>query len=192
MPSNEPDFLTVQGAKVHYLVAGPRTGRPVVLLHWAWDGIGTLDALAVAGYFAIAVDLPGFVGSERLVGNVETWMGNLLDALSVTKPVVVSPGFSGMYSLPLVTEEPDRLAGFVAVALYPIMDFRDRLHRITCPVLAVWGEHYPLIPPEQADLLVAKGRKVIIPGGCDAPYMNDVETWHRELLGFLGEVADWI
>lgn len=49
----------------------------------------------------------------------------------------------------------------------PIMDYRDRRHRITRPMLGVWGEHDRLIPKEQAELVrpVANGGKVpLIPG----------------------------
>jgi abhydrolase domain-containing protein 14 len=194
----QSNFLTVDGARVHYLAAGPSNGQAVVLLHGAsftaetWRQIGTLEALAESGYLAVAVDLPGFGESEPLASAPDSWLSKLLDALNVSKPVVVSPSMSGRYSLPLVTEEPARLGGFVAVAPVSILDFRDRLQQVICTVLAVWGEHDRLIPQAQADLLVtsvAKGRKVVIPGGSHAPYMSDPATWHRELLGFLDEVG---
>jgi pimeloyl-ACP methyl ester carboxylesterase len=197
MPGIQSEFLTVEGAKVHYLVAGPADGRPVVLLHGAsfnaetWRQIGTLDVLAEAGYLAYAVDLPRFGKSGPMTGLQATWLGKLLDSLKLSKPVVVSPSMSGSFSLPLVTAEPDRLGGFVAVAPVSIIEYRNQLHEITCSVLAVWGEHDELIPQEQADLLVASlanGKKVVIPGGNHAPYMSDPNAWHLVLLGFLGEV----
>lgn len=198
MATNESRTITVEGGEVHYLIKGKESARPIVLLHGAsfssktWKEIGTLDALDDAGYLAYAIDLPGYRQSEKTDTSTDRWLHSLLDALNVEKPVVVSPSMSGRVALPLVTSDPQRLSGFVAVAPVGIPQHKDRLDKITVPVLAVWGENDTTVPLEQADLLVEsvqQGRKVIIPNGSHAPYMSDPKAFHTALLEFLAELT---
>jgi pimeloyl-ACP methyl ester carboxylesterase len=152
---------------------------------WHDDGVGR-------GWIPYAFDLPGFGQSSSFKANHRTWLRDLTDVLNIDRPVVVSPSMSGRYALPFVTEFPEMVAGFVAVAPVGIMDYQDRLAKITAPVLAVWGENDTLIPQTQADLVirsVKNGRKVVIAGGSHAPYMSDPSTFHTELLAFLSELS---
>ena len=110
MIENQSRFVEIEGGRVHYLIEGSEEGRPVVLLHGAsftsetWKQIGTMTAMAQAGYLTYAFDLPGFGQSSSSNANHQTWLRDLLDLLSIDRPVVVSPSMSGRYALPLVTE----------------------------------------------------------------------------------------
>jgi abhydrolase domain-containing protein 14 len=82
-------FVTIDGAKVHFLIAGPHGGRPVDLLHGArfsaetWRQIANLQTLADAGYRAYAIDLPGYDGSEPIVGSSDCWLLALKGCLKI-------------------------------------------------------------------------------------------------------------
>lgn len=190
-------WVEVGGNRLHYLATGPEDGRPVLLLHGAsfraetWREIGTLELLAREGFRVVALDLPGFGESPDAEVDNETFLIDALRELGIRKPAVVSPSMSGRFSLPLVIVAPPRTCGYVAVAPVAIPMYRSRLRRIVVPVLAVWGEKDTIVPRTFQDVLAETApyaRKVTIAGAGHAPYMDDVETFHAELLKFLKEL----
>jgi len=148
--------LMIQQTHIHYLEAGEIGSPPVLLLHGAsfsaqtWEDLGTLALLASKGYCAVAVDLPGFGRSGQSSGNPQDFLIELMDALDLNQPVVISPSMSGRYSLPTIVNHPNKLKGFVAVAPVGIPHFEPQLKGIKIPTLAIWGSNDHVVPAEHA------------------------------------------
>ena len=165
MIENQSRWAEVEGGRVHYLIEGDEGGRPVVLLHGAsfhagtWQQIGTMAALAGAGYLAYAIDLPGHGQSSPGTGDTEAWLRGLLDMLKIEKPVVVSPSMSGRLCVAAGHGGPATGVGLRGGGPGGHPAAPERLDRITAPVLAIWGENDRTIPLEQADLLVNSVRR---------------------------------
>ncbi len=190
----ESKYVTVQQAKIHYLEAGSSGSRVVLLLHGAsfsaktWQELGTLDLLAQNGYWAVAVDLPGFGQSQRIAGSPQDFLIQLMEQLNLQPPVLVSPSMSGGYSLPLVAQHPDKLKGFVPVAPVSIPSFEQQLRGIELPTMAIWGSNDQIVPVEQAERLcrlMPNARKVILENAGHACYMRATAEFHQNLLQFV-------
>ncbi len=196
-PGPEELWVEVNGARVHLLAQGPPGGRPVLLLHGArfdagtWRELGTLEVLAREGYRAVAVDLPGFGASPGADVDPEAFLGRLLGALHLHRPVLVAPSMGGRFAFPLAVGRPGLLSGLVLVAPVGVAAHADRLARITVPTLVVWGSEDTVIPPAQADVLaggIPGARKVILQGARHPCYLDRPGEFHRELLVFLADL----
>ena len=185
--------LVLSGKKLHYLEAGERGGTTMLLLHGArftsdtWRELGTIDKLADAGYYVVALDLPGFGRSQSVDIDRNELLVTIMDALAIDKAVVVSPSMSGAFSFPLVIHATDRVLGFVPVAPAGIDANVKALRNVSIPTLVVWGENDQIIPLEKSVVLTAAitdSRRVILRGASHPCYLDSPDEFHHELIAF--------
>jgi pimeloyl-ACP methyl ester carboxylesterase len=190
--------VAVAGSTLRYLEAGSPGPTTVLLLHGArftsetWRELGTIDALTRAGHHVIALDLPGYGNSEASGVSRDEYLHRMLGELWPSRRfVIVSPSMSGGFSLPFVTQHPDRVAGYVPVAPVGIDDYRAALEEVEVeiPALVVWGEDDQVIPVSQASVLAeALGGETLILAGAGHPaYLDRPDEFHRALLDFVAQ-----
>lgn len=193
-----PFDLEIEGQAIHGRAAGPKAGAPVLLLHGAafdsgtWEQLGTLALLAGGGFRAVAVDLPGFGGSKGAQFDPGHFLEKLLPALSIGRPVIVSPSMSGRFSFPYLLAHPERVAGFVPVAPVGAVEYAARLRKSPVPALVVWGEHDSVFPTSQARPLAdafVDARVLVLPAARHPAYLDQPELFHRELVDFVKRVS---
>jgi pimeloyl-ACP methyl ester carboxylesterase len=119
-------FVQTQDAQVYLQEAGPATGPAVVLIHGtgAWSEIwrSTMSALGIAGFHAIAIDVPPFGYSDRLNG-VSAYAPSrqaarilgVLDALHIARATFVAHSVGARPTVELCLENPERVANLVLV-----------------------------------------------------------------------------
>lgn len=112
-------FITLSQGTVHYDVAGPDSGRPVILVHgfsvpyYIWDS--TAVALSAAGYRVIRYDLFGRGLSDRPDAAYDgafydTQLAELADSLHVTgKFDLMGLSFGGFVTAHFAGTHPERV-----------------------------------------------------------------------------------
>lgn len=98
-------FITVDGLQTYVVERGPTDGTPVIIIHGMFGSTYTwrnqLDALAVAGYRAIAFDRPGAGLSEKPSNTNYShaaqadFTADLLDTLNIPQAVIVGHSAGG-------------------------------------------------------------------------------------------------
>ena len=111
---------------VRSLVAGPRNGPPIILLHGAKGGNGiwvkTVGPLART-YRVYAPDLPGFGLSDKIVFGetpflpaMSEFLAAYLDAIKVKRATVVGHSMGGLLALTFAQHHPERVSRLVLAA----------------------------------------------------------------------------
>jgi haloalkane dehalogenase len=121
----EPQYVDVQGLRMHYAEAGPADGPLVLLLHgqptWSYLYRQVLADLGARGLRAIAPDLIGYGRSDkpadRTVYSLRShisWLADLVTALDLQDVTLVAQDWGGPIGLGVLSRSPDRFARVVA------------------------------------------------------------------------------
>ncbi len=119
--------VSVDGARVRLMEAGPETGDPLLFLHgWGLSAATYADGVARltrTGVRVIAPCLPGFGGSDGLgLREIELpayarRLGRLVDVLEIDTPVFVAGhSFGAGVALQLATDRPDLVRALTLVS----------------------------------------------------------------------------
>ncbi|MEN8188817.1 MAG: alpha/beta hydrolase [Thermodesulfobacteriota bacterium] len=186
--------FTIADHSIHTLTAGTPGNRAVVFLHGkafqaeTWRELGTIELLAENGFFVLALDLPGFGQSPAAELTADQVISEALKKHRISDPILVGPSMGGQIALEFSLAHPATLSGLVLIGAVGVETNRDRLPDLGVKTLIVWGENDHISAPENGrtlSQLIPDNRLVVIQGAKHACYLEQPDTWHKELLNFI-------
>jgi pimeloyl-ACP methyl ester carboxylesterase len=147
-------FVALSGGITHYEVAGPDSGRVVVLVHgfsvpsYIWDS--TFQALARTGHRVIRYDLYGRGWSDRPDAAYDgalydRQLAELLDSLRVTQSIdLVGLSFGGFVTAHYTVRHADRVRTLTLID--PVASSRAIPDILSTPVIGSWLWQVTLVP----------------------------------------------
>ena len=193
----EKKYIEIEDCKINTLSAGNKASKCLVLLHGAkfkaqtWKDLGTIEAMANAGYRVVAIDMPGFGESPYCIMEQIDVLYNVIKKLNIEKPVILGPSMGGRITLNFYFKHKDIPKGLILVGTVGVEENADRIKEINIPTLIVWGEKDDLAPIKHAHFLkenIPNSKLVVIKDGPHPCYLKDPDTFHKELINFLSEV----
>jgi haloalkane dehalogenase len=120
-----PNYVEVEGLRMHYVDEGDKNAEPVLMLHgepsWSYLYRKMIPLFVEAGYRAVAPDLIGFGKSDKPGKRTDytyqkhvDWMTGWLNAVDLKNITLICQDWGGLIGLRLVAENPDRFARVVA------------------------------------------------------------------------------
>ncbi|MDP3846467.1 MAG: haloalkane dehalogenase [Pseudomonas sp.] len=109
------------GLRLHYVDAGPRDGKPVLMLHgepsWSFLYRFMIPPVAAAGLRVLAPDLIGFGKSDKPAARSDysfswqvAWLREWIEALDLQDITLVCQDWGSLIGLRLAAESPERFA----------------------------------------------------------------------------------
>jgi haloalkane dehalogenase len=175
-----PNYLEVDGLRVHYVDEGPREGTPVVCFHgepsWAYLYRKMLRPLVDAGHRVIVPDYAGFGRSDKPTDR--RWytfdrhselVTEVLGALDVREATVVVQDWGGPIGLRWAVENADRVA---ALAIFNTGLFTGRVSK----GFLAWRDFAQKNPDLPVGFVIQGATATELPGDVvaayDAPFPN--------------------
>jgi len=181
-----PQYVDVDGLRIHYLDEGPPEAAQILLLHgepsWSFLYRKMIAPLSAAGHRCIAPDLVGFGRSDKPTARAEytyqrhvDWMRGVIDALALRAITLVCQDWGGLIGLRLVAEHPDRFDRVVAANTFlPTGDVPPG------PAFLAWREYSQTTPRFHVGGIVRGGCATELPADVvaayDAPFPDDRYT----------------
>lgn len=190
--------IVVDGHAINVLQAGDDSALPILFLHGkafqaeTWQELGTLEAVADAGLFAIALDLPGFGRSPEAPLSPDKVITAVMRQTNIAKAIIVGPSMGGKIALEYTLEHPERIAGLTLIGSVGIDENRNRLAELPSSTLILWGENDQISDPANAVLLhksIPGSRLVVFSGAKHPCYLEQPKLWHESLLTFAKKIT---
>ena len=121
----EPNYLEIDGLRIHYLDEGPKNGEIIYLLHgepaWSYLFRKMIPILTDAGYRVIAPDMIGFGKSDKYIDTDDyshqmhvDKMSELIRILDLKNMTAHVHDWGGLVGLRVIAEEPERFSRVIA------------------------------------------------------------------------------
>ncbi len=120
----EPNYMIIDGLRIHYLDEGPKGADPIILFHgeptWSYLFRKMIPVLTEAGHRVIVPDMVGFGKSDKFISKYDysykhhiDVMKELVMRLDLKEATHFGQDWGGLVGLRVVAELPDRFARVV-------------------------------------------------------------------------------
>jgi len=120
----KPNYMYIDGLRIHYLDEGPKDADPIILFHgeptWSYLYRKMIPVLTEAGHRVIVPDMVGFGKSDKFISKHDysyehhiDVMKELVRRLGLKDATHFGQDWGGMVGLRVVAEMPDRFARVV-------------------------------------------------------------------------------
>ena len=172
----EPQYVEIDGLRVHYAEAGPEDGQPILMLHgepsWSYLYRKMLPVFADAGYRAIAMDFIGAGRSDKPVNlDYYSYLGQadeimtFIEALDLKNVTLVVQDWGAYVGLRPVGLQPENFARVVLMngqlpvipegrLPYEPIENPDEIDTTLEPFYADWPDQQELMRDEAGNSLL--------------------------------------